>query len=70
MLLGAGVSSSLCLDGPMVSSGCLIDTLVLTHVAFGVFQSYYQEHQLKDYTAFQISWISYVASSALDWIVC
>jgi hypothetical protein len=54
----------------MVSSGCLLDTLVLTHVAFGVFQSYYQEHQLKDYTAFQISWISYVGWSALDWIVC
>lgn len=53
----------------MVSSVCLFDTLMLTHVAFGVFQSYYQENQLKDYSAFQVSWISYVTSSALEWIV-
>lgn len=70
MLLKGRVSSSPCLDGPMVSSGCLFNTLVLIYVAFGVFQSYYQEHQLKDYTAFQISWISYVVSTALDWIGC
>ncbi|KAJ9489132.1 hypothetical protein VN97_g4149 [Penicillium thymicola] len=33
--------------------------------AFGVFQSYYQEHQLKDYTAFQISWISSIQTFIL-----
>ena len=54
----------------MVSNGFLLDRLVLIHVAFGVFQSYYQENQLRDYSAFQISWISYAISGKLDWIVC
>ncbi|KAL4965982.1 putative MFS monocarboxylate transporter [Aspergillus stella-maris] len=48
----------------VVGGWCIFFSMFGWANAFGVFQDYYQEHQLKDYSAFQISWISYDALHA------
>ncbi|KAJ5604005.1 MFS general substrate transporter [Penicillium hordei] len=49
----------------VVGGWCIFFSMFGWANAFGVFQSYYQEHQLKDYTAFQISWISSIQTFIL-----
>ncbi|PYI29055.1 putative MFS monocarboxylate transporter [Aspergillus indologenus CBS 114.80] len=49
----------------VVGGWCVFFSMFGWANAFGVFQAYYQENQLKDYSAFQISWISSIQTFIL-----
>ncbi|KAL4759742.1 putative MFS monocarboxylate transporter [Aspergillus foveolatus] len=49
----------------VVGGWCIFFSMFGWANAFGVFQDYYQEHQLKHHSAFQVSWISSIQTFVL-----